>query len=144
MTFIVVQYCTALDLWNELEEAFVMEQSCCTYENRPNIMRSAFLVIKNNLRLLWLCGNTGCQKKLLKTLKWAKLILTSIPFKVVCTFYYLGFIPLLQLRAMQMILINKNTNENLPSNVTDYYALWILINFASIYKFILVFLISYT
>ena len=86
MTFIVVKYCMVLDLQNKLKEALVMEQSCCTYENRPNIMRPAFLVSKNNLRLLWLCGNTSCQKKVLKTLKRAKLILTSIPFKVVCTF----------------------------------------------------------
>lgn len=35
-------------------------------------MRSAFLVIKNNLRLLWLCGNTGCQKKTVEDSEMSK------------------------------------------------------------------------
>ena len=113
VTFIVVQYCTVLDLRNKLKEAFVMGQSCCTYENRPNTWDQPFLWS----RIIWdYCHYVGIQvvRKKCWRLKRAKLILISIPFKVVCTFYYLCFIPLLQLRAMQMILIDKIQMKSFP------------------------------
>ena len=58
MTFIVVQYCTVLDLRNKLKEAFVMGQSCCTYENSPNTWDQPFLWS----RIIWYyCHYVGIQ-----------------------------------------------------------------------------------